>query len=59
MKGDAQYIHAFAQVVSRASQGSGEVGTSLRLARAHKGGGKHGSCDGGFHDLVGLCGWVD
>jgi hypothetical protein len=37
VKGDAQHIHAFAQVVSRASQGSGEVGTCLRLARAHKG----------------------
>jgi hypothetical protein len=22
------------------------------LARAHKGGGKHGGCDGGFHDGV-------
>jgi hypothetical protein len=25
---------------------------------AHKGSGKHGGCDGGFHDWVGLCGWV-
>jgi hypothetical protein len=50
VKGDAQHIHAFAQVMSRASQGGGEVGACLRLARAHKGSGKHGGCDGGFHD---------
>lgn len=40
VKGDAQHIHAFAQVVSRASQGGGEVGARLSMGRESESKGK-------------------